>query len=69
MYDDSYVPGFEDSEAVSAHGGGWGWGSWDDTSLFNPSPQFWTLKKTPWQRGSARKLAGGSLGKWGAGPS
>lgn len=24
MYDDSYVPGFEDSEAVSAHGEGGG---------------------------------------------
>lgn len=26
MYDDSYVPGFEDSEAVSAHGEGGGGG-------------------------------------------
>lgn len=45
MYDDSYVPGFEDSEAVSAHGGEWGWGSGDDTSLsLQPFPQFCTLK-------------------------
>lgn len=38
MYDDSYVPGFEDSEAVSAQVRV-GVGKWDDTSSrLDPSP-------------------------------
>lgn len=51
MYDDSYVPGFEDSEAVSAHGEGGG-GEVRVTPLLH-----WTL---PLVQDFEKRLSGGS---------
>lgn len=49
----------------AGEGGGWGWGSWDDTSLSSTLPPVLHFeKRLGSERGSARKPAGGSLGKW-----
>lgn len=64
MYDDSYVPGFEDSEAVSAHGEGGG-GEVGVTSLLPWTlPLCRTLKNASVER---RGVQGGAPGKWGDG--
>lgn len=67
MYDDSYVPGFEDSEAVSAHGEGGG-GGVGMTPLSSPLPPVQDFEKRL-DRGAGRVSKGASLGKWGYGLS
>lgn len=58
MYDDSYVPGFEDSEAVSAHGEGGGGGA----GVTPPVPR--TL---PPVQDFEERLCGGQGMSWGVG--
>lgn len=58
MYDDSYVPGFEDSEAVSAHGEGGGGGA----GVTPPVPR--TL---PPVQDFEERLSGGQGMSWGVG--
>lgn len=66
MYDDSYVPGFEDSEAVSAHGEGGG-GDVGVTRLLPWTlPQFRTLTNASVEGQGVQGL-GGAPGKWGQG--
>lgn len=66
MYDDSYVPGFEDSEAVSAHGegGGGGVGMTPRSSTLPPPPppvQDFEKKKKRLDSGAGRVMGVGAL--------
>lgn len=60
MYDDSYVPGFEDSEAVSAHGEGGGGGAGVTPPVPRTLPPVQDFEERLWRAGNV--VGGGGRG-------